>query len=273
MTPTPQADTSATATVSTASGQAVGADSAGTPVTPAAAQVQESVGSVLRQLGPAGPLAVAATVLPPIGGFALLALLGVAGPWLAGHQEVGKLLYVAGFILLSGLALLPTYAQAALGGYAFGLAWGYPLAMIGFVGGAALGYFVGWRTSGTRVTQLIDRHPKLAAVYQALLGSGFWKTLGIITLWRLHSPFALTNFALGATRTNLVAYVVGTLVGLTPRTLAAVYIAAQFQDFTARPKWLTISSIAVAVIVVFVLGHIAQKAIERVTQTEAPARR
>lgn len=235
-----------------------------------------TVTATLRRLGPAGPLALVSATLPMLGGFALLATLNPVGEWLKGHETTGWFLYIAGFALLAGLAVLPTYAQAVLGGWAFGVAAGFPAALLGFVGGALLGYAVARWASGNRVVELIEEHPRWRAVYDALLRSGSAKTLVIVTLLRLppNSPFAMTNLVLSATRVPLGIYLLATAIGMAPRTAVAVYIASTLKalsfDELQRP-WLLVAGIVVTVAVLLVIGTIANRALARVTNTSKPA--
>jgi uncharacterized membrane protein YdjX (TVP38/TMEM64 family) len=218
-------------------------------------------------------LALVAATLPAIGGFLLLGLLTRIEPYLSGWGAAGIALYVLLFAVFAGFAILPTYAQAVLGGWVYKFALGFPAALVGVLGGALIGYAVGLRATGDRLVRLIDEQPKWKAVYDALLGSGFWKTLLIITLVRLNSPFALTNFVLAATRANPSAYVIGTVVGLAPRTAASVFIAAGLRELTferSGQKWLWIAGIAVTFVVILIIGHIANNAIARITGGTAP---
>lgn len=256
---------------------------AATPDAPAQAALdrttlpaQETMGSLFKRSGAAGPLAVVASVMPAIGGFALLGSLNIVGPWLQSHGIGGVFLYAAAFAILAGLALLPTYAQAVLGGWAFGFAAGFPAALAGFFGGALIGYGIAWGATGDKVKTIIDEHPKWKAVREALVGSGFWKTLGIVALLRLppNSPFALTNLVMAAAKVPRFPYLLGTLIGMAPRTGVAVYIASQIQDVATaaetRPKWMIFAGIGLTLLVIVVIGHIAKKALEKVTgQAEA----
>jgi len=227
------------------------------------------VQAVLRRLGPAGPLAVVAASLPALGGFTLLGTLKWSGPWLQAHGGLGLMLYVAGFMVLAGLAVLPTYALAVLGGWAFGLAVGCPAAIGGFLGASAIGYLIARRASGDRVVGIIQEHRKWQAVYEALLGSGFTRTLLIVTLLRLppNSPFAITNLVLAATRVPPLTYLLGTLLGMSPRTAIAVFVGAQV-GFSGRPAWVVVSGIVVAIVVIGIIGTLANQAIAKVTAAE-----
>jgi len=246
---------------------------------------------LFTRLGPAGIVGVVSAVLPALGGFVLLGSLNTVGPWLAGEQGLtrgaGLALYAAVFAISSGLALLPTYAQAALGGWAFGLGAGLPAAMIGFFGGALLGYEVGLRASGDRVIDIIDENPRYRAVRDALIGNsdargatgpGFWRTLGLVTLIRLpaNSPFALTNLVMASVRVPRVAYALGTLIGLTPRTAIAIWLASSIEGTinsealqATKKGWLIAGSFGVFLVVLVVIGVIANRAIARLTTVGA----
>lgn len=231
----------------------------------------KKAGEYFRRLGPAGYLAIIAASLPAIGGFVLIGFSGnYVAPWLRQHGTYGPVIYAAGFTVLAGFALLPTYAQSLLGGWAFGLKVGLIGALAGFAGASCIAYVIARRAAGDRVIGIINEHPKWRAVYDALLGRGFWRTLGIVTLIRVppNSPFALTNLVMAATRVPLPIYLIGTVVGMAPRTAAVVYLGTQLKDWDAEgpsSKWGFAISVAVTIIVVAVIGHIANKALAKFT--------
>lgn len=231
----------------------------------------ESFGSLFKRSGAAGPLAIVAATMPAVGGFLLLGSLNYVGPWLRSYEVQGLFLYAFAFAVLAGLALLPTYAQAVLGGWAFGFAAGFPAALAGFFGGSLIGYGVARGATGDRVERIINEHPRWRAVREALVGSGFWKTLAIVTLVRLppNSPFALTNLVMAAAKVPRTPYLLGTLIGMAPRTGVAVYIASQVQSLTdaaqERPRWLIVAGIVLTLVVIAVIGHISKRALDRFT--------
>lgn len=234
----------------------------------------ESAATIARKLGPLAWLAVIAVVFPVLGGFATLYYINPLAAWFRSHGDIGPLLYAAGFAVIGGVALLPTYAQSALGGWAFGFAVGGIAALCGFAGAALLAYFIARRAGGTRAQQLIVEHPKWKAVYDALVGTGFWRALLIVTLLRLppNSPFALTNLVLAATGVPLAAYTVGTIVGLAPRTLFVVFVAAQLQTFSLdaiKQPWILVVNVAAALIVIAIIGALASRALRTVTARPA----
>lgn len=236
--------------------------------------IEAKAAETFRRLGPAGWLAVAATTMPLLGLVSIVVFLDDLAPWLAAQEMRGVAIYIAGFTILSGIAILPTHASAIVGGWAFKFSIGFPAAMVGFFGGALVGFAIARYFSGDRALRVIDEHPKWRAVYAALLGSGFWRTLFIITLLRLppNSPFALTNMVLAATRVPLLAYLIGTILGMMPRIALIVYLAAHASklDFSVGKSWWIMGGGIVTLLIVFgIIGLIARRAIERVSAPHA----
>lgn len=231
---------------------------------------------VVRRLGPAGPWALISSTVPLIGGFAVLYVMPTVGPWLQSHEGMGVALYIAGFALFSGMALLPTYAQSTLGGWAFQFRLGAVAAILGTLGGSLIGYGISRRAAGDRVVELIGTNPKWQAVYVELLRSGTLRTLGIVTLLRLppNSPFAVVNLLMSATKIPLPIYLLGTVLGIAPRTAAAAFIGAGLSEIGEKSpaeRWLMIAGIVVTIIAVIIIGHLAKRALSRMTGApEAP---
>ena len=240
------------------------------------AQPRPSPRSLARALGPTGLLGVAWTAAPAVCGTLLLASLGPVSEWLLYHRPVGLAVFTAVFVLGAGLGFLPTYAQSILGGWVFGVALGLPAALLGFAGGALLGYAVARRVSRDRVQELISGSPKARAIRDALVGRGPRRTLLVVALLRLppNSPFALTNLVMATTGTPLPAFLGGTLLGMLPRTAVAVSLAAaaaatgaeDIQTFVRhRGPWLLAAGVVGGMAVLGVIGAIARRALSRVT--------
>jgi uncharacterized membrane protein YdjX (TVP38/TMEM64 family) len=217
--------------------------------------------ALFKRLGPAGPLAIIAVTLPALGGFLLLASMNPAGKWLKSHGDAGILIYASGFALAAGLAILPTYSLAALGG-------------------SIIGYLTGRAASGERVEALIEEQPRWATIRDALIGNKTrrnpLKTLLIITLLRLppNSPFAMTNLVLASVRVPFLLYVLGTAIGMAPRTLLVAFLASKIQsevfdpNAVSSPKWLIPVGVVMLVAVFAVLNHIAKKALAAATRPQ-----
>jgi uncharacterized membrane protein YdjX (TVP38/TMEM64 family) len=86
---------------------------------------------------------------PGIAGLLLLYELGTVSEWLRAHGDAGLLIYAATFMLASGTGLLPTTAQAVLGGWVFGLAKALPAAIVAYSGAALLGLLITRAVAGS----------------------------------------------------------------------------------------------------------------------------
>jgi uncharacterized membrane protein YdjX (TVP38/TMEM64 family) len=115
-------------------------------------------------------------------------------------------------------------------------------------------------------------------VRDALVGGSWLKTFGIVALVRLppNSPFALTNLILASVRVRLSAFIVGSIVGMAPRTGLILYLASQFRTIDAgeavkqeKPWWWFAGSIALGFIVLAILGLIARRTLDHVTGVKA----
>lgn len=229
----------------------------------------------MLRLGPAGVLTAIASVSPLIGGFIILGLVQRLAPSIRAMEGTGAALYVVAFWLLGGFAVVPTYAWSGLGGWTFGVVNGFALAMAAFAGAAYLGYaFADW-LGAERAVRVIDEHAKWQAVRRALVGQGFWRTFWIVALVRLPptSPFSFISYVMSIARVPMLVYILGTLVGLAPRTFAVVVMFANLEqlDFDhPQQAWLRITGIVATLVVVYVITRIGQNAIRKITEPPHP---
>ncbi|BCS31234.1 hypothetical protein TBR22_A04340 [Luteitalea sp. TBR-22] len=219
------------------------------------------------------PLAIVSLLLPPLGAVLLIGYLSRLGPWLQEQGLEGIAIYVAGFALLGGFALLPTYAPALLGGWAFGDRIGIPAALAGFVLASAINYAWAHRWSVVHAAQLLQERPRWLAVRNALVGRSWWKTLLVVALVRVppNSPFALSNAAMAAARVPIGAYLLGTLLGLAPRTAVAVKAGSHLStlDFSQRDAFGSAAiAIGLAMVVLGILGWLARRALDTAIGSE-----
>lgn len=77
------------------------------------------------------------------------------------------------------------------------------------------------RSTREPVEDLLDENPKFRALDTAIAKEGF----KVILLLRLSPifPFALSNYLYGVTSVDFLEYMMGTLIGFFPGTLAYVY--------------------------------------------------
>ncbi len=239
--------------------------------------------SLWRRLGPARWLGLLWATAPAVSGITLITFLGAVSEWLARHPGDGLYVYVAIFTLSAGAGLLPTYAQSFLGGWVFGLWRGFGAAIVAFTAASLLGYLIARTVARDRVEHLVESNVKARAVREALIGRGTWATLGIVALIRMppNSPFALTNLAMASVGVRLFPYLVGTALGMAPRTGLAAYLAASVQStgardiqeaFRERGIGIVLLGFVAMIIVIAVIGAIASHALRRVTaRSETPA--
>jgi uncharacterized membrane protein YdjX (TVP38/TMEM64 family) len=86
-------------------------------------------------------------------------------------------------------------------------------------------------------------------------------------------PFALTNFLMAAARVPLKSFIVGTFVGMLPRSSAVVFVGAGVSELTfdnPQNSWLIVFGIIATIISIIVIGRIAKRALERLTAKQTP---
>jgi uncharacterized membrane protein YdjX (TVP38/TMEM64 family) len=240
---------------------------------------------LLQRIGPTGLLAAVWLLLPPLGTIVLFLFANDLASYLR-SSDFGLPLYIAGFAVFAGLGMLPTYAQSGLGGYIFGAALGAPAAVLGFGGAAVIGYEIARRTSSQRIITLIDEKPRWRAVRDVFVADeraamhglirrpSFWRTLAMVILFRLppNSPFALMNLVMASVQVPRAPYALGTMIGMAPRSTLAVFIGAGINQALTRealdealPRWFWWVGILITLVIVVIIGLIANWAIRRVT--------
>lgn len=137
-----------------------------------------------------------------------------AGPW-------GPALYVLGYALL---VLVPTPASVLtiLGGALFGLVEGVALAWLGAVLGAVGGFALGRRLGRPAVDRLLGG--RLAAADRLLTDHGLSAVLAVRLVPVL--PFTALNYAAGLVGVRWRPYVVGSALGMLPGATAYAALGA-----------------------------------------------
>lgn len=235
---------------------------------------------LMSRLGPAGIFAIVYTVTPFLGLFVLYWNLGHVESYLTEQHERGIFIYIAAFTFLAGFALLPTWPQSLIGGWAFGLTMGIPAAVVSVTLASMVGTELVRRASSNRIEQIIQERPKWRAVRDALVRGSFLKTTAMVALIRLppNSPFSVCNLLFGATRVNRAANFIGTMIGIIPRTSLTVYLGQGMKRLSEdalegakAPMWFYVAGFVAMMIVIAVIGRIAQQALDRLTAGTEPA--
>lgn len=224
----------------------------------------------LRDLGRLTPIAIVTAVVPMIGSSVLLVFGYPIGHWMQANPGIGAVVFLLGVFFFCGLAMLPTNLIGILAGWAFGFWFGWLLLIAGVVGSATIAYFISLRLTGHTLTALTQRNARADAIHRALTNEGFLKTTSVITLIRMSvvMPFAFTNFFLAAARVPVSSYVLGTFLGMLPRSGAMVLLGTglsvltfdSFNDF-----WFLAAGIPATVILVIVIGFLSRRALDRLT--------
>lgn len=229
----------------------------------------------LVRLGPAGLLAMVWLATPGVAGLLLLYELGTVSQWLHARGDAGLLVYAAVFMITSGIGLLPTTAQAVLGGWVFGPAKALVAAIVAYGGAALLGLIITRAVAGKRIEQIFETRQQARAIRDALIGRSFLQTTIMVALLRLppQAPFAFTNFAMVSCGVATAPFLLGSILGMIPRTLVVMIFAAaaaqtgaaDIQAFVKEgPGWpVAAGGLILMVTVMSVIGAIARRALVR----------
>ena len=121
--------------------------------------------------------------------------------------------------IVASLLFIPRMPLAIVAGLLFGTGWGVVWATSGSVAGAVAGFLVArYVNSG-----LID--PGRLGPFGAQVERGGWRSVTMLRLIPV-VPHSVANYGLGLTQLPLGAYVIGSLLGQLPMTIAYVHLGA-----------------------------------------------
>jgi uncharacterized membrane protein YdjX (TVP38/TMEM64 family) len=220
--------------------------------------------------------------LPIVCGLYLLANIHMAHEWLGGENLKAATLFAASYAVLTGLGILPTYAATIVGGWIFGVELGFAACVVGYLGGSMLGFALSKLVCSNHVATWIDSHTRWRIIRKTILEENAFKATGIIALIRLSpsGPFAVTNLVLAACGARWLQFVIGSSVGIAPRTLFACFMAAtgaatgatDIQSLAQSQGYLTvIVGIVIFMVTLAVIGVIARSALDRALRDETNA--
>jgi len=167
-----------------------------------------------------------------VGGVVVAGLVAIrqlpVAPWLEGLQSWvegagwwGRLVFVAGYVLATVLAL-PGSLLTVGAGITFGVWQGVVLVSVGSTVGAAAAFLIARYLARGAVQRRLANRAGVAAVDAAIAREG----MKIVFLLRLSPvfPFVLLNYLLGLTGIPFWHYVAASWVGMLPGTLLYVYL-------------------------------------------------
>ena len=221
-------------------------------------------------------------VLPLTCGLILLANINSAHQWLGGEDFKAAMIFAASYAVLTGLGVLPTYVATIVGGWVFGVELGFAASAAGYLGGSAIGFGISKLVCSDHVATWIDSRKRWSIIRKTILEENAFKATGIIALIRLSpsGPFAVTNLVLAACGAGWKEFLIGSSVGIAPRTLVACFIAASasatgatdIQSLAQNQGYMTvIAGILIFMATLAVIGWVARAALDRALRDETPA--
>ena len=177
--------------------------------------------------------------------------------------------------------LLPGGVLSIGAGFFFGLWWGFFIALVGNVAGAAISFFIS-RTIGRRwLERRLMRNATLVALEPAINREG-WK---IILLSQLHPlfPTSLLNYLYGLTRIRFRTCMLWIAIGQAPGLFLYSYLGTlgQLGLNLARGKthpriieyWIWLGGFVTAAIALVLLGRIALRVLQEAEHEVAKAKK
>ena len=184
--------------------------------------------------------------------------------WVKGFGVWGVLLYAVVYALCT-VAFVPGSILTLGAGAIFGLAQGFVAVLLGASLGATAAFFLARGALRSRIAAMTSGNPRFAALDRAIAKEG-GKIVFLVRLAPIF-PFNLVNYAFGLTGVRPAAYVLATVTGIVPGTLAYVYLgfagasAAGASGGSSTKLLVNVGGAIAALIVTVVVARIATKAI------------
>lgn len=141
---------------------------------------------------------------------------------LAQLDPAAAMLLFCAVAVLASLLLVPAWIFPLVAGAAFGLAWGFAVALASATLAAVAAFLLARYAMRERIAKLARASRAFKAVDQAVAKDG-WK---IVALLRMSPvlPSALKSYLLGVTRVSLPDFAGASAAGMVPGMLLKVYI-------------------------------------------------
>ena len=174
--------------------------------------------------------------------------------------------------------LLPGGVLSVGAGFFFGLWWGFAIALLGNVGGAAISFFISRSIGRQWLRRKFSRNRAFVALEPAIDKEG-WK---IILLSQLHPlfPTSLLNYLYGLTQIRFKTCMLWVAVGQAPGLFLYSYLGTLGQlglnlaRGRSHPRvveyWIWLGGFVTAAIILIILGRIALKLIKRAQEEANP---
>jgi uncharacterized membrane protein YdjX (TVP38/TMEM64 family) len=173
--------------------------------------------------------------------------------------------------------LLPGGVLSVGAGFFFGLWWGFLIALVGNVSGAAISFFISRSIGRQWLRRRLSRNKTLVALEPAIEKEG-WK---IILLSQLHPlfPTSLLNYLYGLTQIRFRTCMLWVAIGQAPGLFLYSYLGTlgQLGLNLARGKthpraveyWIWLGGFASAAVMLILLGRIALRLLKKAQEESA----
>jgi uncharacterized membrane protein YdjX (TVP38/TMEM64 family) len=170
--------------------------------------------------------------------------------------------------------LLPGGVLSVGAGFFFGLWWGFAIALLGNVGGAAISFFISRSVGRQWLRRKLSRNQTFIALEPAIDKEG-WK---IILLSQLHPlfPTSLLNYLYGLTQIRFKTCMLWVAVGQAPGLFLYSYLGTLGQlglnlaRGRSHPRvieyWIWLGGFVTAAIILIILGRIALRLLQSVQE-------
>jgi uncharacterized membrane protein YdjX (TVP38/TMEM64 family) len=174
--------------------------------------------------------------------------------------------------------LLPGGVLSVGAGFFFGLWWGFAIALLGNVGGAAISFFISRSIGRQWLRRKLSSNQTFAALEPAIDKEG-WK---IILLSQLHPlfPTSLLNYLYGLTRIRFKTCMLWVAIGQVPGLFLYSYLGTLGQlglnlaRGRSHPRvieyWVWLGGFVTAAIVLIILGRISLRVLQHAQEEAAP---
>lgn len=227
-----------------------------------------------RAARPSG-VVVFAALGQAVGGVLALGLAYTwADPLREGGLGIGLLLVLVGLIGC-GFALLPTHVLSLVCGWALGPPVGFAVAVLTATAAAPIGYRVGQLLAGPSILDLLRRYPRGAAVCQAITRASAWRAGLLVGLLRLSPvvPYGSTNVLAAIFRLPLSPFLIGTLIGLSPRVMLVVGLGAGLEQLDlSKPgsPWMIGAGLAATALAFLLMGWVTRQTLAQMADLDRP---
>lgn len=176
-----------------------------------------------------------------------------------------------GVSILMGFALMPTTLMAFLTGYFLGFE-GTPLMITAYLIASYIGYQLGLFLEGKKIHKNILEKPKINRFLTSLKEKS-WKLIILVRLSPV-LPFSVMNLVLSAIRFPIKIFLIGSFIGMMPRTLFAIYVGTRAQNLknlienktTTDFPYSEIIIILLTIITIFGIGRMVRNSMKEINR-------